>query len=363
MEEPAENGGSEEEGKRKRVKKGGEFRNQEVDDEEGKEIAVGVEENGRKRRRRRSPTLSSPPSAPVRDCDIYAYQPLQIWNAFHGIHGEDVFFFTNLKKEKPRLQSHPPNCRWPRNMAREDRVNDFGVTIDDHCSVTATGERLRVIKAERRQTRADRKRQESGKATARAARKRQESGEGRDFGDATNTTSRKAGVGDHQGYDQQQITAPAESSESGIVYNGVRFDNIESFSHAFLQDFDNDRMAAGFKEEEGGLLSRDSWDCCMGLTWRMGSRPLKQDTEADANPSCPVQENEVEMICNSLPMEHPYGWISTLQRGEGFDDARNTISQKARVGESYHQQQVKGSDAVAATESKILTTSSLIFFQ
>ena len=48
MEEPAENGGSEEEGKRKRVKKGGEFRNQEVDDEEGKEIAVGVEENGRK---------------------------------------------------------------------------------------------------------------------------------------------------------------------------------------------------------------------------------------------------------------------------------------------------------------------------
>ncbi|KAG5245244.1 hypothetical protein IMY05_005G0066500 [Salix suchowensis] len=55
--------------------------------------------------------------------------------------------------------------------------------------------------------------------------------------------------------------------------------------------------------------------------------------------------------------------ISTLQRGEGFDDARNTISQKARVGESYHQQQVKGSDAVAATESKILTTSSLIFFQ
>ncbi|KAJ6305396.1 hypothetical protein OIU78_020853 [Salix suchowensis] len=39
MEEPAENGGSEEERKRKRVKKGGEFGNREVDDEEGKEIA------------------------------------------------------------------------------------------------------------------------------------------------------------------------------------------------------------------------------------------------------------------------------------------------------------------------------------
>lgn len=46
-----------------------------------------------------------------------------------------------------------------------------------------------------------------------------------------------------------------------------------------------------------------------------------------------------------------------------FDDARNTISQKARVGESYHQQQIMGSDAAAATESKIPTTSSLIFFR
>ncbi|KAJ6305401.1 hypothetical protein OIU78_020858 [Salix suchowensis] len=31
-----------------------------------------------------------------------------------------------------------------------------------------------------------------------------------------------------------EITAPAESSKYGIVYNGVRFDNLESFSHAFL---------------------------------------------------------------------------------------------------------------------------------
>ncbi|KAJ6305400.1 hypothetical protein OIU78_020857 [Salix suchowensis] len=50
MEEPAENGGSEEEWKRKRVKKGGEFGNREVDDEEGKEIRLSawkrMEESG-----------------------------------------------------------------------------------------------------------------------------------------------------------------------------------------------------------------------------------------------------------------------------------------------------------------------------
>ncbi|KAJ6398012.1 hypothetical protein OIU77_018929 [Salix suchowensis] len=100
----------------------------------------------------------------------------------------------------------------------------------------------------------------------------------------------RPGVGDHQGYDQQRITAPAESSESGIVYNGVRFDNIESFSHAFLQDFDNDQMAAGFKEEEGGITIERFLDCCMGPTWQMGSRPIETTPEADANPSWLVQE-------------------------------------------------------------------------
>ncbi|KAJ6404046.1 hypothetical protein OIU84_012274 [Salix udensis] len=40
-----------------------------------------------------------------------------------------------------------------------------------------------------------------------------------------------------------------------------------------------------------------------------GGVPTIQTTpEADANPSCLVQEDEVEMICNSLPMEYPYGW-------------------------------------------------------
>lgn len=118
--------------------------------------------------------------------------------------------------------------------------------------------------------------------------------------DATNTTSQKARVGDHQGYDQQQITAPADSTESGIVYNGVRFDNLESFSHAFLQDFDNDQMAASIDMKEDYYLH--------GSDLADGVPSIQTTPEADANPSCLVQKNEVEMICNSLPMEDPYGW-------------------------------------------------------
>ncbi|KAJ6305406.1 hypothetical protein OIU78_020863 [Salix suchowensis] len=229
------------------------------------------------------PKVTNPlftPSAPVRDCDIYAYQPLQIWNAFHRIHGEDVFFFTNLKKKSPDSKVTRQIAGGPATWRREDRVNDFSVTIDDHCSVTATRKgfsyksrepghhgcrwtmyeyslpslsevtvlcQLRRKGDSKSRPQKTRKRKGDSKNRPQKTRKRRR----QDFGDATNTTSQKARVGDHQGYDQQQITAPAESSESGIVYNGVRFDNFESFSHAFLQDFDNDQMAASFKEEEG----------------------------------------------------------------------------------------------------------------
>ncbi|KAJ6398015.1 hypothetical protein OIU77_018931 [Salix suchowensis] len=199
------------------------------------------------------PKVTNPlftPSAPVRDCDIYAYQPLQIWNAFHRIHGEDVFFFTNLKKKSPDSKVTRQIAGGPATWHREDRVNDFSVTIDDHCSVTATRKgfsykRKATARAAQQKTR---KRKGDSKSRPQETRKRRRHAGGVD--DATNTTSQKARVGDHQGYDQQQITAPAESSKSGIVYNGVRFDNLESFSHAFLQDFDNDQMAASMKEEE-----------------------------------------------------------------------------------------------------------------
>ncbi|KAJ6710659.1 hypothetical protein OIU74_011512 [Salix koriyanagi] len=149
------------------------------------------------------------------------------------------------------------------------------------------------------------RRKGDSKSRSQKTRKRRRHAGGVD--DATNTTSQKARVGDHQGYDdQQQITAPAESTKSGIVYNGVRFDNLESFSHAFLRDFDNDQMAAASIEQED--YCREILRLLHGSDLADGVPSIQTTPEADANLSCLVQENEVEMICNSLPVEYPYGW-------------------------------------------------------
>uniref|UniRef100_A0A6N2N1Q0 NAC domain-containing protein n=1 Tax=Salix viminalis TaxID=40686 RepID=A0A6N2N1Q0_SALVM len=200
--------------------------------------------------------------------DIYAYQPLQIWNAFHRIHGEDVFFFTNLKKKSPDSYVTRQIAGGPATWRREDSDEDFPVTIDNHFSVTATRKGFSYKSREPghhgcRWTMYEYslsslsevtvlcqlRRKDDSKSRPQKTRKRRRHAGGVD--DAANTTSQKARVGDHQGHDQQQITAaPAESTESGIVYNGVRFDNLESFSHAFLQDFDNDQMAAASIEQE-----------------------------------------------------------------------------------------------------------------
>ncbi|KAJ6390321.1 hypothetical protein OIU77_024525 [Salix suchowensis] len=276
-------------------------------------------------------------SAPVRDCDIYAYQPLQIWNAFHRIHGEDVFFFTNLKKKSPTSNVTRQIVGGPATWRREDSDKDFSVTIDDHCSVTATRKgfsyksrepghhgcrwtmyeyslpslsevtvlcQLRRKGDSKSRSQKTRKRIGDSKSRPQKTRKRRRHAGGVD--DATNTTSQKARVGDHQGYDQQQITAPTESTKSGIVYNGVRFDNLESFSHAFLQDFDNDQMAAASIEQED--YCREILGLLHGSDLADGVPSIQTTPEVDANPSCLVQENEVEMICNSLPVEYPYGW-------------------------------------------------------
>ncbi|KAF9681946.1 hypothetical protein SADUNF_Sadunf05G0056200 [Salix dunnii] len=264
-------------------------------------------------------------SGPVRDCDIYAYQPLQIWNAFHRLRGEDVFFFTNLKKQSPTSDFMARKIAGgPATWHREDSDHAFSVTIDKHCSVTAIRKGFSYKSPESghhgcRWTMYEYslpslsqftvlchlKRKDGSKSHPQKTRKRIRRADGVD--DATNTMSQKARVG--EGYDQQQITAPAET-ESEILYNGVRFDNLESFSREFLQDFDNDQMAASFEEENDyyreilGLLPG-----CGGSDHLAGGAPSIQTTpEADANPSFLVQENEVEMIYNAFPMEYPYGW-------------------------------------------------------
>ena len=199
-------------------------------------------------------------SGPVRDCDIYAYQPLQIWNAFHRIQGEDVFFFTNLKKKSPTSHVTRKIAGGPATWHREDTDRAIGVAIDEHCSVTGIRKCFSYQSTQPGQhgggwtmyeyslpslsqviVLCQLRRKDDNKSHTQTTKKRRRQADGVD--DATNTISQKARVG--EGYHQQQITGfeAAAETESEIVYNGVRFDNLESFSHQLFQDFDDDEMA------------------------------------------------------------------------------------------------------------------------
>ncbi|KAJ6770433.1 putative proteinC DOMAIN-CONTAINING PROTEIN 82-RELATED [Salix purpurea] len=88
------------------------------------------------------PKLTNPcfaTSAPVRDCSLYAYQPLQIWNTFHRIHGEDVLFFTDLRKMSPKSNNNVSRkiAGGPATWRREDKDRHIRVQIDKNYSVTA----------------------------------------------------------------------------------------------------------------------------------------------------------------------------------------------------------------------------------
>ncbi|KAJ6332949.1 hypothetical protein OIU77_008910 [Salix suchowensis] len=95
------------------------------------------------------PKLTNPcfaTSAPVRDCSLYAYQPLQIWNTFHRIHGEDVFFFTDLRKMSPKSNNNVSRkiAGGPATWRREDKDRHIRVQIDKNYSVKAPQERLQL---------------------------------------------------------------------------------------------------------------------------------------------------------------------------------------------------------------------------
>ncbi|KAG6775455.1 hypothetical protein POTOM_018909 [Populus tomentosa] len=349
-------------------------------------------------------------SAPVSDCDIYAYQPLQIWNAFNRIQGEDVFFFTNLKKKSPTSHVTRKIAGGPATWHREDTDRAIGVAIDEHCSVTAIRKCFSYQSTQPGQhgcgwtmyeyslpslsqviVLCQLRRKGDNKSHTQTTKKRRRQADGVD--DATNTISQKARV-DDEGYHQQQITGfeAAAETESEIVYNGVRSDNSESFSHHLFKDLDNDQMAVtssgastinvaaptvstsscaenlqpnkvvcidndeepsateeddDYHQELLRLLGLDGGsDLAGGVpsiqtppeaaevhSTPKGSTPVESlATDADgyhldaqvsgsslssggsfsqqvpqANPTCLVQENEVEMIYNPFRMENPYG--------------------------------------------------------
>lgn len=224
------------------------------------------------------PKLTNPcftTSAPVRDCNLYACQPLQIWNTFHRIHGEDVFFFTDLKRKSPNSNVSRKIAGGPATWHREDKDHQVCVQIDKNYSVTALKKgfsyrntqphqpgcswmmyeyslpslsQVTVLCQLRRKDDDD-----THQSTQKNKKRKRADADGVD--DAANTISQKARVDQH---DQQQHNMGfyrASETVSEEVVNGVRFKDFESFYRENVQDFDSCEMAANSITSTTGHVS------------------------------------------------------------------------------------------------------------
>ncbi|KAJ6894317.1 hypothetical protein NC652_028165 [Populus alba x Populus x berolinensis] len=206
------------------------------------------------------PKLTNPcftTSAPVRDCNLYACQPLQIWNTFRRIHGEDVFFFTDLKRKSPK----------------EDKDHQVCVQIDKNYSVTALKKGFSYRNTQPHQPGCSwmmyeyslpslsqvtvlcqlRRKDDDNSHQSTQKNKKRKRADADDVDDAANTISQKARVDQH---DQQQHNMGfyrASETVSEEVVNGVRFKDFESFYRQNVQDFDSCEMAANSTKEDGDL--------------------------------------------------------------------------------------------------------------
>ncbi|KAJ6417201.1 hypothetical protein OIU84_002998 [Salix udensis] len=168
------------------------------------------------------PKLTNPcfaTSAPVRDCSLYAYQPLQIWNTFHRIHGEDVFFFTDLKKMSPKSNNNVSRqiAGGPATWRRDDKDHHIRVQIDKNYSVTALRKGFSYRNTQPHQP--------GCKWTIKTKKRKRAGAHGVD--DAENTKSKEA-----------------SETVSEDVVNGVSFEDFESLYCENMLDFDCCEMAA-----------------------------------------------------------------------------------------------------------------------
>ncbi|CAK7334471.1 unnamed protein product [Dovyalis caffra] len=322
--------------------------------------------------------------APVRECDLYAHQPHQIWNTFHRLQGEDLFFFTNLKRKTPNSNNFIRKIAGgPATWHREDNNHQIHVPIDRNCSViavrkcfsyqnTQSDQPVRcgwtmyeyslpslsqvVVLCHLRRKDAD----ENSHQTQKTTKKRKRDAEGVD--DAANTISQKAKV-DESNQEQQIMGASENVSE--LVFNEVKFDNFESSSHEVVRDFDDDQMAVHSIASTNYIAAPtvSASNCAKNLQpvafsgcsdKGVGVLTIETTTEADhevqatavrsnlveslttdavdshldsevsdsslsshwiesfsqkllkANPTCLIQENEVQMIPNTLYVECLY---------------------------------------------------------
>ncbi|KAJ6724451.1 putative proteinC DOMAIN-CONTAINING PROTEIN 82-RELATED [Salix viminalis] len=210
------------------------------------------------------PKLTNPcfaTSAPVRDCSLYAYQPLQIWNTFHRIHGEDVFFFTDLKKMSPKSNNNISRqiAGGPATWRRDDKDHHIRVQIDKNYSVTALRKGFSYRNTQPHQPgckwtmyeyslpslsevtvlcQLRRKDNDKTHQSTQKNKKRKRAG-AHGVDDAGNTKSQEARVDQHS-----MVPYRASESVSEDVFNGVSFEDFESLYCENMLDFDCCEMAA-----------------------------------------------------------------------------------------------------------------------
>ncbi|KAJ6979944.1 hypothetical protein NC653_027930 [Populus alba x Populus x berolinensis] len=224
------------------------------------------------------PKLTNPcftTSAPVRDCNLYACQPLQIWNTFRRIHGEDVFFFTDLKRKSPNSNVSRKIAGGPATWHREDKDHQVCVQIDKNYSVTALKKGFSYRNTQPHQPGCSwmmyeyslpslsqvtvlcqlRRKDDDNSHQSTQKNKKRKRADADDVDDAANIISQKARVDQH---DQQQHNMGfyrASETVSEEVVNGVRFKDFESFYRQNVQDFDSCEMVANSTTSTTGHVS------------------------------------------------------------------------------------------------------------
>ncbi|KAF9672826.1 hypothetical protein SADUNF_Sadunf11G0084600 [Salix dunnii] len=199
------------------------------------------------------PRLTNPcltTSAPVRDCSLYAYQPLQIWNTFHRIHGEDVLFFIDLKKISPKSNINVSRqiAGGPATWHREDKDHHIRVQIEKNYSVTALRKSFSYRNTQPHQpgcnwTMYEYSIPSLSEVTVLCQLRRKDND--KTHQSTQKNKKRKRAVADGGQVDQHNL-GPYGASEtvSEDVVNGVRFEDFESFYCENILDFDGCEMAA-----------------------------------------------------------------------------------------------------------------------
>ncbi|KAJ6724449.1 putative proteinC DOMAIN-CONTAINING PROTEIN 82-RELATED [Salix viminalis] len=281
------------------------------------------------------PKLTNPcfaTSAPVRDCSLYAYQPLQIWNTFHRIHGEDVFFFTDLKKMSPKSNNNVSRqiAGGPATWRRDDKDHHIRVKIDKNYSVTALRKGFSYRNTQPHQpgckwTMYEYSLPSLSEVTVLCQLRRKDNDKTHQ---STQKNKKRKRAGAH-GVDDAENTKSQEASEtvSEDVFNGVSFEDFDSLYCENMLDFDSCEMAANSITSSTGHFSPTTVST---LNPAENFKPFEavridSDDEAAANKDDDLRQEFLERL-NSTFFYDEVDVVSAIKaapvQGDGIQDAK-----------------------------------------